>query len=217
MNERSEARTPSRAYVIRVHEKAIASDVIGGTFSLFDINVYALIDPRSTHSYICTALVDKKELFVEFIEYTIKVTNLLGMDWLSKHDAIVSCRRKQVNLKRPNGEFICVKSDGIDCITNIISALSAYVIDSKMIELKIKQVPVVKECTDILLKELLGLPSTREVEFVIELVPGTAAVLITPYRMALTELKELKVQLQELLDCRLFDRVCHLEKFQFCS
>ncbi|WMV50829.1 hypothetical protein MTR67_044214 [Solanum verrucosum] len=49
-------------------------------------------------------------------------------------------------------------------------------------------------------KNLLGLPREREVEFSIELIPGSTPISITPYRMAPTELRELKAQLQELLD-----------------
>ncbi|XP_012434810.1 uncharacterized protein LOC105761512 [Gossypium raimondii] len=52
----------------------------------------------------------------------------------------------------------------------------------------------------VFLDELSGLPSNREVEFGIELLPGTALVSITSYRMAPKELMELKAQLQELLD-----------------
>ncbi|KAA3465994.1 DNA/RNA polymerases superfamily protein [Gossypium australe] len=66
----------------------------------------------------------------------------LGMDWLSEHDPI-----KQVSLKPPNGEPICVRADGVDRTTNVGSALSAlklikkgcevyltYVVDSKVAE-----------------------------------------------------------------------------------
>ena len=49
-------------------------------------------------------------------------------------------------------------------------------------------------------KELKSLPPEREVEFVINLLPGEAPISKTPYRMAPVELKELKEQLQELLD-----------------
>ena len=49
-------------------------------------------------------------------------------------------------------------------------------------------------------EDLPGLPLNREIEFVIDLVPGTTPISKAPYRMAPTELKELKVQLQELLD-----------------
>ena len=48
--------------------------------------------------------------------------------------------------------------------------------------------------------DLPGLPHDWDVEFVIELIPGTAPISWQPYRMAPEELKELKTQLQELLD-----------------
>ncbi|KAA3477398.1 Retrotransposable element Tf2 [Gossypium australe] len=48
--------------------------------------------------------------------------------------------------------------------------------------------------------ELPGFPPIREVDFGIVLAPGTASISIAPYRMTLTELKELKAQLQELTD-----------------
>ena len=50
------------------------------------------------------------------------------------------------------------------------------------------------------LEDLPGLPPRREIDFVIELAPGTELVSRTPYRMAPAEVKELKIQLQELLD-----------------
>ena len=50
------------------------------------------------------------------------------------------------------------------------------------------------------LEELPGLPPLREIEFAINVVPGAALASITPYRMAPVKLKELKLQLQELLE-----------------
>ena len=44
--------TPTRAYAMRAHEDQNIPGVIAGTFTLFDIDLYALIDPGSTHSYI---------------------------------------------------------------------------------------------------------------------------------------------------------------------
>ena len=52
------------------------------------------------------------------------------------------------------------------------------------------------------LEELPSLPLEREVDFSIEVLPGTTPISRAPYRMAQTELKELKTQLQELLDKR---------------
>ena len=59
---------------------------------------------------------------------------------------------------------------------------------------------MVKEFNDVFPGELPGLPPEREIEFSIELVPGTNPIFIAPYRMAPSELRELKVQLQDLLD-----------------
>ena len=61
-------------------------------------------------------------------------------------------------------------------------------------------IPLVCEFLDVFLDELLGLPPDRDVEFKIELVPGTAPNSRRPYRMPPNELAELKIQLQELLD-----------------
>ncbi|WVZ84402.1 hypothetical protein U9M48_031439, partial [Paspalum notatum var. saurae] len=64
----------------------------------------------------------------------------------------------------------------------------------------IKKIPVVSDFPDVFPEELPGLPPDRNVEFAIELVPGTAPVSKRPYRMAPNEPKELKTQLQEQLD-----------------
>ncbi|GJU29228.1 putative reverse transcriptase domain-containing protein [Tanacetum coccineum] len=49
-------------------------------------------------------------------------------------------------------------------------------------------------------EDLLGLPSDRPVEFQIDLIPGAVPVARAPYRLALSEMKELSKQLQELSD-----------------
>ena len=49
-------------------------------------------------------------------------------------------------------------------------------------------------------EELPGLPPVREIDFVVELVPGAAPISRAPYRMSASELAELKKQLAELLD-----------------
>ena len=59
---------------------------------------------------------------------------------------------------------------------------------------------VVCEYEDVFPDELSGLPPHRDVDFFIELHPGTSPISMTPHRMAPVELQELKVQLQELLD-----------------
>jgi hypothetical protein len=64
----------------------------------------------------------------------------------------------------------------------------------------LEDIPVVCEYPDVFPEELPGMPLDREVEFVIELMPGTAPISKRPYRMPPNELKELKEQLKVLLD-----------------
>ena len=76
----------------------------------------------------------------------------------------------------------------------------AYIINSEVEQVDVQSIPIARKYSDVFLRKLLGLPLERKVEFTIELTLGTRLVLITPYRMAPLELKELKVQLQDLLD-----------------
>ncbi|CAL9029351.1 unnamed protein product [Prunus brigantina] len=65
--------------------------------------------------------------------------------------------------------------------------------------------PVVDDYPDVFPDELPGLPPTREVEFRIDLVPGTQEISIRPYRMAPAKLAELNVQLEDLCPILLKD------------
>ncbi|KAM1261906.1 hypothetical protein ACFX2G_027713 [Malus domestica] len=64
----------------------------------------------------------------------------------------------------------------------------------------VEDVRVVKYFPDVFPEDLPRLPPDKEVKFVIDLLPGTNPISLTPYRMAFAELRELKVQLQELVD-----------------
>jgi len=55
---------------------------------------------------------------------------------------------------------------------------------------------VVNEFPDVFLDELLGMPPDRDIEFIIELLPGTAPIAKRPYRMGVNELEELKKQIK---------------------
>ena len=57
-----------------------------------------------------------------------------------------------------------------------------------------------REFPDVFPEDLSGLPPDREIEFSIDLLPGSSPISKAPYRMAPVELRELKAQLQELLD-----------------
>jgi hypothetical protein len=63
-------------------------------------------------------------------------------------------------------------------------------------------VPVVNELPDVFPEELPGMPPDRDIEFVIELKPDITPICKTPYRMATTNLAELKEHIKELLEKR---------------
>ena len=76
----------------------------------------------------------------------------------------------------------------------------ALIIDSKIGQIDSEKIPVVREFLDVFPEELPSIPLEREVDLSIEIVPRTVPMSRAPYRMALKELKELKSQLQELMD-----------------
>ena len=64
----------------------------------------------------------------------------------------------------------------------------------------LESVPVVSEFPEVFPDDLSGVPPEREIDFGIDLLPDTQPISIPPYRMAPTEIKELKEQLKDLLD-----------------
>ena len=69
---------PARAYAMKAREDQDAPEGIIGIFSLYDIEMHALIDPGSTHSYVCIEHVFDKIPVVEQLAYDIHVTSPLG-------------------------------------------------------------------------------------------------------------------------------------------
>ena len=69
---------PARAYAMKAHEDQDAPEVITSIFSLYDIEMHALIDPGSTHSYVFMEHVFDKVLTMEKLAYNMHVTSPLG-------------------------------------------------------------------------------------------------------------------------------------------
>ena len=242
---------PARAYAMRAREDQDAPEVIAGIFSLYDIEMQALIDPGSTHSDVCMEHVFDKVPAMKKLEYDMHVTSslghnvsvnsvyrncpiviqpreflaylitlpsrefdlILGMDWLTKHRAIVDCGQKTVVLRCLDQSKVIIQGIRSSVLSNVVSVMQArrfirkgyeaflaLILDSKRGQVELEKIPVVREFPEVFPEELPGIPPKREVDLSIEVVPGTAPVFRTRYRMAPVELKELKVQLQELLD-----------------
>ncbi|GKA65950.1 putative reverse transcriptase domain-containing protein, partial [Tanacetum coccineum] len=133
---------------------------------------------------------------------------IIGMDWLVKHDAVIVCGEKVVRIPYGNKTLI-VEGDKGGSRLKVISCIKArkyveqgchlflaHVTKKKSKEKRMEDVPVIHDFPE----ELPGLPPPRQVEFQIDLVSGAAPVARAPYRLAPNEMKELSVQLQEMLE-----------------
>ncbi|KAJ0555993.1 putative nucleotidyltransferase, Ribonuclease H [Helianthus annuus] len=138
---------------------------------------------------------------------------VIGMDWLSRHQAEIICKEKIVRIPRSGKESLVIRGDKSGAVVGIISflkaqkclrkghtAILALVTNASTEERKIEDIPIVRDFPEVFPEELPGLPPHRQVEFQIELAPGAAPIARAPYRLAPSELEELSMQLQELLE-----------------
>jgi hypothetical protein len=116
---------------------------------------------------------------------------ILGTDWLSRHQAVIDVTARAIEIHSPIGGDITLYLPDQGCTRFCAFAL---------IESPAERILVVCEYPDVFLDELPGMPPDRDIEFAIELQPGTAPISKRPYKMPRAELAELKKQLQELLD-----------------
>jgi hypothetical protein len=113
---------------------------------------------------------------------------ILGTDWLSRHHALIDVAARDIEIHSPTCGKITLYLPNQGCTHSC--ALTR-------VESPVERIPVVFEYPDVYPDELPGMPPDRDIEFAIELQPGTAPISKRPYRMPLAELAELKKQLQE--------------------
>ncbi|KAA0056190.1 ty3-gypsy retrotransposon protein [Cucumis melo var. makuwa] len=158
---------------------------------------------------ITSHVIEVTLLVVDMLDFDV----ILGMDWLAANHASIDCSRKEVAFNPPSMVSLKFKAEGSRLLPKVISAMRASkllsqgtwcilasMVDTREVDVSLSLEPVVRDYPDVFSEELPGLPPHREIEFAIELEPGTIPISRAPYRMAPAELKELKVQLQELLD-----------------
>jgi hypothetical protein len=203
-----------------------AQDVVLGMFLTSSHPATILFDSEASHSFISSSFVAKHSLPIATMKHTMLVSSpggemrtkhicpavsitirgvdfpsnlilldskgidiILGMDWLSKYDRVIQCARKAVKLTKKDGtsvEFIAMVQPDQDSVLNQTKAIV------------LEDIKVVREHPDVFLTELSGMPPDRDIEFLIELLPGTPPISKRSYRMAINELVELKKQIAEL-------------------
>ena len=116
---------------------------------------------------------------------------ILGTDWMMQQDAKIKCEGKVMKLTSLTGDRLNVEVEVQEQKTAIVNELDDYANP---------QDRVVNVFLDVFLDELPGMPPDRDIEFIIELLPGTAPIAKRPYIMGVNELEELKKQIKELQD-----------------
>jgi hypothetical protein len=209
---------------INVEEVMNEPDAVMGTFPLNSFTTLVLFDTGASHFYISRAFVNKHAFPTETIGRTIKVSSpggellvnagcrqlileigiykfpthlvvldsqgldvILGMDWMTTYGRVIDCVNRAITLTTPEGKRIRYRSsfEFKDIRLNHLKGVS------------LEEVPIIKEYPDIFPDELPGMPPDRDMEFLIELLPGTGPVAKRPYPMSTNELKELKKQVKE--------------------
>ncbi|GJZ85429.1 putative reverse transcriptase domain-containing protein, partial [Tanacetum coccineum] len=122
---------------------------------------------------------------------------IIGMDWLVKHDAVIVCGEKVVRILYGN-KMLVVEGDKGGSQLIIILCIKARKYVEQGCHLFLTH--VTKKKSKEKRMEDVRLPPPRQVEFRIDLVPGSAPVARAPYKLAPSKMKELFVQLQELLE-----------------
>ena len=212
---------------VSVEEVEAQPDAVIGKFLVKSFTAIVLFGTGASHSYISRGFVDKFKLPTIALKTLMLVSSLrtkymasrgcfqlpltigrhvfptdliilesqgldviLGMDWLSKYEGNIDCARKSILLTTPEGKRIKYVARHTPRRTQV-NSLSGVVQE---------EVPVVKDYPDVFPKELPSMPPDRDIEFLIELLPGTGPISKRPYRMPANDLEEIKKQIKELLE-----------------
>jgi hypothetical protein len=148
------------------------------------------IEANFMSNILTITIIGRKFWAMPIVLEEISIDLILSMSWLRKAKAVIHCAKGTIELTSPIGERFEVM------ITLTPSTKPAiYLIDGKFVG---RHICVVREFPDVFPEELPRMPPDREVEFVVDLLPGTAPISKRPYKMSVEELKELKKQLTEL-------------------
>jgi hypothetical protein len=211
-----------------MEEISMGEEVLAGTFSLIEHLVIILFNSGASHDFINSTCAKKAMLYMVAtkapyvistpggrvdadqivhkapLELAGRVFNtdliilegqgldvILGMSWMKWHGAVLDIASWMVHLDSPVYDEVILH---LPMVSRIKASLH------HVVELKLKDIHIVREFLDVFPNDLPGMPPERAIEFRIELQPGTAPISKAPYKMSPIELKELKIQLQGLLD-----------------
>jgi hypothetical protein len=116
---------------------------------------------------------------------------ILGTNWMTEHRVLLDISSRVIEIDSPHQEATTLYLPQQEYLHSCAYAIT---------DIKLEDIPVVCEYPDVFPDDFPGMPPDSDIEFIIELQPGTAPISKRPYRMPPNELAELKIQLQDLLD-----------------
>jgi hypothetical protein len=165
----------------------------------------------------CPVLVGSKVYHIDLICLPLKdIDVVLGMDWLSANTVYIGCAEKNLFIPTETSAESRALTALLQNTHQMIQYLGAsskcfsvlFTVDPEP-SLSPSDIPIVSEFLDVFPDDIMNLPPEREVEFSIDLVPGSQPISVAPYRMSPLELHELKSQLEELLQKHFIRPVSH--------
>jgi hypothetical protein len=205
---------------VAVEDVQAALDVIIDMILVNDNNAIVLFDSRASHSFVAAGFVQKYNLLLSMLKNRMIVSSLgvdmharhvcpkvsilirglmlkkhngliLGMDWLCKHNGLIDYAKKAVGLTPSSGKELEYVAESL--VTD--KAASNRIVLNHVDAASTLDIRTASEYPDVFLEELPSMSPYHEIEFVIELVPGTAPIFKRPYRMVANQFTELKEQL----------------------
>jgi hypothetical protein len=127
----------------------------------------------------------RKYLLTLVVLSRLGIDMILGMNWMSQNGVLIDTSTRVVMLRDPTDQkgFLVQLPKQIDLSSEVHAVQAKTLAD----------IPIVSDFPNVFPNDLPGLPPDRDVEFKIELLPGTAPISRRPYRMPPNELAELKV------------------------
>ncbi|XP_076946983.1 uncharacterized protein LOC143618767 [Bidens hawaiensis] len=205
----------ARAFMLNTQKAGELPDVITSTFPINNIYARVLFDSGANQSSIdykfCNLLNEPLAKLNNY--YEVETTNgnltqiseilssyisLAGYE-LSVHLLPMELAGFDLGIKKLVELESFTKKKASHYLGKGCLAFVAYVTTEPELKKK-EEVPIVSEFKDVFPDEMPGVPPDREVKFRIDLIPGMAPIAKSPYRLAPTEMKELKKQLHELLE-----------------
>ncbi|KAL8124095.1 hypothetical protein AgCh_011917 [Apium graveolens] len=193
------AQPRARTFNMTMKDVVQDVDVVACMFVINSVEVKVLMDSGATRSFISESILDK----LNRVAYPLEPNLII--------EAQIECKSKKVKLRTKDGEEVIFKGKRqekkfltvIETRRLIHQGCEVYLAHVKDVEkgsVRIEDIPIVRDFPNVFPDKFPGLPPDREIEFTIDLAPGTEPILKAPYRMAPVEMKELAPQLQELLD-----------------